>query len=220
MQNENSEHDASPASLRPGQTAEETGDSGTSQDAEECAAIRALLIRVESGDEAARGELFEHLYSDLRGRAQRVMASTRPGRTLQPTLLVHEVFLKLMSSTTASYANEGHFLAVAARAMRQVVVDHVRAKDQQKRRAVGRRVSLEGIVQFDEAAEFDLEVLLEALEDLAEFDAPMARAVDLRLFGGCSSAEAARAIEVPLRTFQRRWADTVRWLRRRVGADD
>ncbi len=164
-----------------------------------------------------REGILAELYADLRARAERCMRGQPPDLTLQTTALVHEACLKLFGRERLESEDRGHLLALASSAMRSVLVDHARARNRLKRSAPGKSVPLDGIsVAFEERA-VDLLALQEALERLAGFDPPMARAVDLAFFGGLSLEETARLLELPQRTFERRWAATRAWLRAEIG---
>ena len=178
-----------------------------------------LLRRLEGGDEEAGEELFSVLYGQLRDVADRLMRHEQTGHTLQPTALVHEAWLKLMGRKTQSeWKDSTHFMRLAARAMRNVLVDHARAKQAAKR---GKRARLdEGILdQFVgvfEAQSLDLLALNEALDKLAEVDEPMARVVELRFFAGLTVPETARALDVSITTVERLWRLARAWLRTEV----
>lgn len=177
-----------------------------------------LLRLIQGGDESARGRLFQLLYDDLHDRAQRLMGRQREDHTLQPTALVHEAFVKLAEPDDTAFNDQTHFLALASQAMRQVLVDHARGKQTLKRNPVGQKIILELVDDEAEAegTSFDVEALDRALCELATFDAPMARAVELRLFGGSSVSETARIVGMSRRTFQRNWRKTLEWLQGRL----
>jgi RNA polymerase sigma factor (TIGR02999 family) len=164
--------------------------------------LTPLLGDVGAGDAALRNELFPAVYRELRAIAARKMASERPGHTLQPTALVHEVWLKFGART---FANRAHFFAAAAEAMRHILVDSARRRSQLKRGGDLERVEL-----FEDAitAPFQDEKLLmvnEALETLAG-EAPLkAEIVKLRCFVGLNHQEIADALGVNEKTVRRHW---------------
>ncbi|MFO1010582.1 MAG: ECF-type sigma factor [Planctomycetota bacterium] len=163
--------------------------------------VTLLLQRIERGDASARDELFRVLYAELHLRARAFMRRQAPGGTLQATALVHEAFVKLADGT---WNDRAHFLVAASQAMRQILVDYARA------RRAG-RVSddyLAGVAQEFEERAGDIEALQLELERLREEDPAMERAVVLRFYGGVEEEEVARVLELPLRTYQRRWAET------------
>lgn len=188
---------------------------------ERAAQRRDVLARLRAGDDSARRELFDLYYDELRRCAGRV-SKGGGGGTLQPTMLVHEAFLRLApdgGKEPLPFNDETHFLATAARAMRQFALDYARAKGSTKRTPPGQRIQLEHLDLAGEADEVDIESLDDALCTLAEFDAPMARAVELRVFGGVDAQWVARDLGLRLRTFQRRWADTMAWLQSRLATE-
>lgn len=179
--------------------------------------ITQLLSRFQSGEEEARDALLEALYGDLRKRAQQAMVGQPRDHTLQPTALVHEAYVKLIASKNQPWASRQHFMAVAALAMRQILVDHARRRNAGNRCAVREHLPLDSIsISYDERA-YDLEKLHLALEKLATFDSPMARVVELRFFAGASMEEAARIVELKQRTVERRWSATRAWLLAEIG---
>ena len=164
------------------------------------------------GDDAER--LFDALYHELHHQAQRCMERQPPGHTLQPTALVNETFLKLADGE--GWKGREHFMSVAAKAMRSVLVDHARSKDRLKRQGAAHRISLDSVVvTYDERA-VDLLLLDDALERLAAFDEHMARAVELRFFAGLNVEETARIVGMSKRALERQWAATRAWLYREV----
>lgn len=187
-----------------------------SEDEDAADGITALLREVAAGRQGAHEALFERVYTELHRRACDVMRRQPRGHTLQPTALVGEVYLRLFRGKPAAWADSSHFLLTASRAMRQLLVDHARRKSAAKRE--GRRVELpdEPLLAEYEDRSIDIEALQAALDRLARVDPAMARAVDLRFFGGVSVSETARLLEIPERTFQRRWELTRKWLFREI----
>jgi RNA polymerase sigma-70 factor (ECF subfamily) len=164
------------------------------------------------GRERERERLFRDLYDELHRRAEGMMRGQPAGHTLQATALVHEVLLKMWGGTEPPWEDRARFLAAASKAMRHVLVDHARARARDKRQPPGDRVPLDSITTAYEARAGDLLALDEALDRLAAFDPTMARAVELRFFGGLSVEEAARLLEIPVRTLERRWSAVRAWL--------
>jgi RNA polymerase sigma factor (TIGR02999 family) len=173
-----------------------------------------LLRRIADGDAAARERLVELVYGELRRLAERQLRGERGG-TLQPTALVHEAWLKLAGAE--DFADRRHFFAVASRAMRSVLVDHVRARRAQKRGGDERPTALDETVAFLEAGETDLLDLNVALEELERDDPELARLVELRFFGGLSHEEIAAAEGASLSTIERRWRLARARLAQRLG---
>jgi RNA polymerase sigma factor (TIGR02999 family) len=158
------------------------------------------------------------VYRELRRVAAAHLRHARRPDDLQPTALVHEVYLKLLGGHGADVRDREHFWALAARAMRQLCIDHARARAASKRGGGRAAVTLDEAVA--QAARFDVDVLdLDAaLSELAGVDPRAARLVELRFFGGMSMAEAAQALGVSLATAEREWSAARAWLGRRLGA--
>ena len=176
-----------------------------------------LLLAWRSGDQAAFGELVPVVYEELHRIARRCMAGERPGQTLQATALVNEAFEKLIDVRRVDWQNRAHFLAMAARVMRRVLVDVARAKRAQ------RRGGNAPVVSFDEeqhgaAAAPDVLRLNDALDALAVIDDRKSRVVELRFFGGLGLDETAEALGVSARTVARDWEFAKTWLQRELGA--
>lgn len=167
-------------------------------------------------DRADQDQYQSEIYQELRRRAAHMMRGQPKNHTLQATALVHEVFLKLPGGPASSEEEKARFLALASRAMRHVLVDHARARGRQKRTAEGERVLLDEVVLDYEERAHDLVALDAALERLALFDEVMAKAVELRFFGGLPVEEVARALGMPKRTFERRWQVVRAWLQAEV----
>ena len=179
-------------------------------------AVTALLQAWGDGDLAARDRLFPLVYGELRRRAAHYMRRERPGHTLQPTALVHEVYLRLAGPKRMAWTSRAQFLAVASQAMRRVLVDHARSKRAGKRWGHRVRVTLEEGAATSQPREVDLLLLDEALDELASLSPGQARLVELRYFGGLTTEEAADVLGVSHDTVQRRWNLARTWLFRRV----
>ena len=157
-------------------------------------------------------ELLPLVYEDLRKLAAHKMAQEASGQTLQPTALVHEAWLRLGGTPDARFANQAHFFAAAAEAMRRILVENARRKRRLKHGGGQRRVELD---MLDVAITSDDEHLLavdEALDKLAAQDAAAADLIKLRFFAGLPNVEAARLLGVPERTAKRTWAYARAWL--------
>lgn len=156
------------------------------------------------------------LYDELHRRAIGYMRGQRGDHTLQPTALVNEAYMRLASAGNRAAGDRKHFLATASQAMRHVLVDHARQRTRLKKNPPGERMPLDQItVSFEENA-VDLLVLNDALDRLAERDPDMARAVELRFFGGLSMEETAEFLGIPKRTFDRRWQFVRTWVHAEV----
>lgn len=178
-----------------------------------------LLGAAQAGDEAARSALLPLIYEELRRLAGAYMRGEREGHTLQPTALVHEAWMRLTGLDVGAAGDRSGFLRVAARAMRQVLVDHARAVRTGKRGGSARRVSIDdALASFNERAG-DLVALDEALERLAQIDERKSRVVELRFFGGLTVEEAAAALELPVRTVERDWTLARAWLKKELDGE-
>lgn len=181
--------------------------------------ITQLLEAVGKGlDPSAPEELLKAVYEELRLIARAKMAKEKPGHTLQPTILVHDAWLKLMAGPhKPQFNHRAHFFAAAAKTMHRFLVDHARRRNAQKR---GQRVE-ESDTWFAELAHpAPDEVLLrvdEVLADLAKEDESTVKLVDLRFFIGLSMEQAAEALNMPLRTAERKWTYFRAQFRKRFG---
>ena len=146
------------------------------------------------------------------------MRRERTGHTLQTTALIHEAYLRLIDARQVRWQNRAHFFAIAARLMRQILVDFARKRGYQKRGGSLRRVSLEGLAVGYERDE-DLVALDDALRALAEFDGRKSRVVELRFFGGLSIEETAEVLEVSPQTVRRDWRLAKSWLLRSLASE-
>ena len=158
----------------------------------------------------------EQLYDELRAMADRILREQRRDSLLDASSLVNEACLKLFGHERL-HGSRTEVLALASVAMRNLLVDRARARNREKRRPPGERVSFEQITIAYEDRAVDLLALNEGLCKLGQFDAEMARAVELRFFGGLSMEETADVLGIPLRTLERRWEVTRAWLRVEVG---
>lgn len=165
-----------------------------------------LFRRFDEGDGEARDGLFPLIYAELHRLARAQMARQRPGHTLQPTALVHEVFLKLRARTGIVCEDRQHFLRLAATAMRQILIDHARRRDAEKRREVGQRLELDALTEEFERRSGGLLALDAALSRLRALDEDLVRLVELRFFGGLEFPAIAELLGVSLRTAHRKWS--------------
>jgi RNA polymerase sigma factor (TIGR02999 family) len=176
------------------------------------AATRVLIARWRDGDAAAADELTRLVYGNLRRLASAYMRSEREGHTLSPTGLVHEAYLRLAAGDL-SIQDRSHFLAMAAREMRRVLVEHARARHREKRGGAGlQQVTLDEAHRISAGNQVDVLSVEEALERLAAMDARKARLVDLICFGGLSTDESAVVLEVSPATVRREWNMARAWL--------
>lgn len=173
--------------------------------------IQELLDRVRNGDRTASSELFRLLYPELKARAHSLMSGQANGHTLQATAILNEAFLRFCGHA-CDWKTREHFLLGVSLAMRHVLTDHARGKHRQKRE--GQRADLpldELAIEFEESA-YDLEKLSLALDEFREVEPDIARAVELRFFGGATMEEAARILNIPKRSLERSWKVARAWL--------
>jgi RNA polymerase sigma factor (TIGR02999 family) len=172
----------------------------------------------EAGGERPELEaLLPAVYAELRRLAAHYLRGERPGQTLQPTALVHEADLKLQKDRPERWQNRAHFCAIAAHAMRQVLIERARARDALKRGGGAPRVTFdEGLPAAVDDRGVDIVALDAALERLAALDAGQARIVELRFFGGLSIEETAAAMNISPATVKRHWALARAWLAREL----
>jgi RNA polymerase sigma factor (TIGR02999 family) len=178
--------------------------------------ITRLLARIREGDDRALDELLPLVYGELRRMAGHLLRSERPDHTLQPTALVHEAYMRLVGETIP-LNDRHHFFAIAARAMRRVLVEHARARGRAKRGGDRARITLsDDLIDSKSSDPIDLLALDDALEALARRDARKVRVVELIFFGGLTAAEAAGVLDVTARTVERDWAFARAWLIRAI----
>jgi RNA polymerase sigma factor (TIGR02999 family) len=170
-----------------------------------------------AGGQAAFDELFPLVYAELRRIAAREMRRERPGRTLQTTALVHEAYLRLLKDASLSFESRAHFLGIAARAMREILIEHARARAARKRGGGAVRLTLDDLTAPVPSPPVDVIALDEALERLARLDERHARVVELRYFGGMSVEETAAALGLSPATVKRAWTLARAWLFRELG---
>jgi RNA polymerase sigma-70 factor, ECF subfamily len=177
--------------------------------------VTALLRAWGKGDEGALERLIPLMHQELRRVARRCMAGERPGHTLQATALINEAYLRLVDAQQVDWQDRTHFVAVAARLMRRILVDFARSKRYQKRGGGAVQVTLDEAMLVLERGR-DLVALDEALEALAKFDERKSRVIELRFFGGLSVEETATVLRVSADTVMRDWRLAKAWLMREM----
>lgn len=175
-----------------------------------------LLQRLSDGDRDVEPQLAALLYDDLRDSARRAMRGERRDHTLQTTALMNEAWIRLCSDGGGDYETRRHFLRVASRAMRNILVDHARAKRAAKRGGDVEVLPLDEITAAIEETDVDLLALGEALERLADHDEGLARVVELRYFGGLTLAETGEALDLSVDQVHYRWELARAWLHREL----
>jgi RNA polymerase sigma-70 factor (ECF subfamily) len=172
--------------------------------------VTLLLAEWAKGNQNALNDLAPLVYRELRQLAASYLRKERQGHTLQPTALVHEAYLRLVDQTNPTWQHRSHFFGVAARLMRQILVDHARRRQAGKR--AGRKVSLEEAVSFERGRGRDLVALDSGLNALEKLDPRKCKAVELRYFGGLSMEEIAQALDVSPVTVRRDLRMAEAWL--------
>lgn len=169
--------------------------------------VTRILTALEAGDAAAEDQLMEAVYHELRRLAAAKLSRERSDLTLQPTALVHEVWLRLNGDSTPSWENRRHFFAAAAEAMRRILVERARRRMRLKHGGAYGRQSLDDVeVSTPDGTSIDMIALDDALAKLTSEDARKARLVELRYFAGLSIPEAAQVLDISKATADRWWA--------------
>ncbi len=179
-----------------------------------------LLANVRSGDRQATDQLLSMVYGELRALAGQLLRHERPDHTLEATALVHEAYLKLVGQTGVEWQDRAHFFAIAAQAIRRILVDHARGHRRDKRGGGRAKLSLdEGLVaSYEQAA--DLVALDDALAQLGERNPQQARIVEIRFFAGLTIEETAAVLGVSTSTVERDWRYARAWLYRALTTND
>lgn len=177
--------------------------------------VTQLLQQVRAGDADARDRLFPLVYEELRQVARRALRRERPDHTMRPTELVHEAFLKL-GAADAPWQDRAHFFGVAARAMRQILVDHARRRMAGKRGGGMIATTLEDVGAEEGLPPEEVLALDAALDRLEQKDPRLRALVEYRFFGGLSDKEIAELLQISERTVNRDWAKARAWLHKEV----
>jgi RNA polymerase sigma factor (TIGR02999 family) len=177
--------------------------------------VSQLLLHWAKGDEKALGALLPLVYNELRRIARHQLRRERSDHTLQSTALVHEAYLRLLGGQPPELRNRTHFIAVAARLIRQILVDYARERRAHKRDA-GYRMPVEFLDELPVSGDAELLALDDALNDLYRADERQAKIVDMKFFGGLSSPEVCEVLGVSRATVDRDWATARAWLHRQM----
>jgi len=177
--------------------------------------ISRILNRSREGDADALEELLPVVYEELRQLASAHMRKERAAHSMQPTDLVHAAYLRLVNESETGWQNRAHFFAIAARAMRQILIEHARRRGAQKRSAPGQRITLSEATTKG-GSDIDLIALDEALSELALLDERKSRILELRFFGGLKHPEIAETLGVSLNTVEKDWYAARAWLLGRI----
>jgi RNA polymerase sigma factor (TIGR02999 family) len=179
-----------------------------------------LLDEMRQGNDEAKSQLILLVYQDLRRIAQSYLKQERPSPSLQATALVHEVYLRLFGESLVELQNRQHFLIVAARQMRRILIDHARAAVSAKRNGNGRAVSLEEATPLLLMSDPDLIDLHEALQGLEKLYPRAGQVVELRFFTGMTEEEIAKTLGVSATTVKREWKFARAWLYEQIRGHD
>jgi RNA polymerase sigma factor (TIGR02999 family) len=180
--------------------------------------VTQLLLDWSRGDRAALDELMPLVYQELRKLASGYLRSERPDHTLQPTALIHEAYLRMIGKDMPQWQSRAHFFGIAARLMRQILVDHARTRHAAKRGGDQQKISLDDAPQvFDQSDAAGLLALDDALTKLAAFDERRSRILEMRAFGGMSVEDTALALRVSEATVKREMRLAQAWIRRELG---
>ena len=178
--------------------------------------VTDLLLRWGEGDESALDRLLPLVYDELHRIARKHMGHENAGHSLQATALVNEAYLRLVDAQSVPWRDRAHFLAVSARIMRHILVDHARARRFQKRGGDAARVTLDEALIVSSEPASDLVALDDALEALTKFDERKSRVIELRFFGGLTVEETASVLKVSADTVMRDWRLAKVWLQREM----
>ena len=183
---------------------------------DEVQSITKLLREWSDGDRQAIDELMPLVYDELHRQAHLRLGRERPGHSFQTTDLIHEAYIKLVNQPDVEWGNRTQFFAFAARVMRNILVDHARAKQRDKRGGDAFRISLTDVNAATPEQDLDLIALDQALERLAKIDEQQVRIVELRYFGGLSLESTADALRISRATAARDWSVARIWLHREL----
>lgn len=175
--------------------------------------VTVLLGKLKEGNKEAEAELLSMVYKELRRIAGYYMRDERVGHTLQPTALVNEAYVRLVDQTRVHWRDRSHFLGVAARLMRRILVDHARGRLAARRGGRQIQLDLEKLEIPNLSQREEVLAVHEALTRLGKFDPQQGRVVEMRYFGGMTVEETADALGISPRTVKRDWAMAIAWLR-------
>ena len=179
-------------------------------------AVTRLLVEWKNGNSDARDLLTPIVYNELRRLAAGYLRNEREAATLQPTALVHEVYLRLVAQNLPDWESRSHFFGVAAHLMRQILVDHARRKHSAKRGSGAVKVPIEDVVTFAPGSESAIEALDDALNALAVVDPRKAKVIELRFFGGFTAEETGQSLGISVATVGREQRLAEAWLHREM----
>lgn len=182
--------------------------------------VTRMLVNWSNGDKSALDELLPLVYDELRRQAAAYLRREAPGHTLQATALVNEAFLRMIDQTQVTWQNRAHFFGAAANLMRQILIQHARAKHAEKRGGEAQKLCLDEVSGLADSLtkeeNLDLIALDDALNDLAQIAPQQSRVVELRYFGGLSIEETAEVLGISPATVKREWTMAKAWLHREI----
>lgn len=182
--------------------------------------VTQLLLQWSEGDRTALDRLFPMVYSELRRLAQSYLRRQRNNLSLQPTVLVHEAYLKLVNQGEVSWQNRAQFFGLSAKIMRDLMVDHARRTHAAKRGGDNYSLSLSEADRFGKSRDLDLLALNEAMDELAKFKPRHCQIIELRFFGGLTIEETAEVLTISHATVERDWNFARTWLYRQLKSID
>jgi RNA polymerase sigma factor (TIGR02999 family) len=178
--------------------------------------VTTLLAEWSRGDAEALQRLTPLVYEELRRLASHYLRKEGEGETLQTTALVHEAYLRMVNQEATDWQGRSHFFGIAARLIRQILVDHARKRQAGKRDSGGPLLSFDESLELPDGGQVDLVKLDDALASLAVLDQQQSRIIELRFFGGLSIEQTALLLEISPRTVKRQWAIARAWLFREL----
>lgn len=181
-------------------------------DRESSSPVTELLVRWRSGDQYALDALMPLVYDELRHLAQHYLGRERSDHTLQSTALVHEAYLRLAGHSPPQWQNRAHFFGIAARIMRQILVEHARGRGADKRGGNALRIELDDSLALAQQSDVDVIALDRALQQLSELDAQQGRIVELRFFAGLTIEDTSEVLGISPATVKRDWVTARAWL--------
>jgi RNA polymerase sigma factor (TIGR02999 family) len=177
--------------------------------------VTELLSKWQDGDESALKHLTPLVYSELQRLARNYLRSERSNHTLQSTALVHEAYLRLVGQDPVRVESRAHFFSIAARLMRQILVDHARGRGAAKRSG-GCRITLDESAAIPQKEDLDVVALNDALDELSGLDEQQAKIVELRFFAGLSIEDTSQVLNISPATVKRKWTTARLWLHREL----
>jgi len=180
------------------------------------APVTVLLQRFARGDQSALDQVLPIVYAELRRLAAGYLRNERPNHTLQPTALINEAYARLVGQNQPDFESRAHFVGVAAQTMRQILVDHARSRNAQKRGGDLEKVQLNEAIDAVAERPWAIIALDDALNQLARMDPAKSRLIEMRFFGGFTAEESAELLDIPVSTVRRELRVAQAWLQREI----